>query len=58
VGIQYQQHAAQIGLTRRFGQNLSARLQYGFYYYSEPSSGGADNYSANAIFATVTWRLP
>jgi hypothetical protein len=58
VGIQYQQHAAQIGLTRRLGQNLSARLQYGFYYYSEPSSGGADNYSANAIFATVTWRLP
>jgi len=57
LGIQYQQHSAQIGLTRRFGRNVSAKLQYRFAYYDEPSSGGADNYCAHAVFGTVTFQF-
>jgi hypothetical protein len=55
LGIQYQRHSAQVGLTRRFGKSISAKLQYRFDYYDEPSSGGATNYRAHSIFGTLTF---
>ena len=55
LGIQYQKHSAQVGLARRFGKNISAKLQYRFDYYDEPSSGGAANYRAHSIFGTLTF---
>ena len=58
LGIEYQQHALGVGLARRFGKNVTARLQYGYYRYAEPTSGGAANYSATAIFAALTFRGP
>jgi hypothetical protein len=58
VGIQYQQHTTQLGLARRIGPNATARLQYGFYHYDEPSSGGSNNYEAHAIYGMITVMLP
>ncbi|HEX5218081.1 MAG TPA: c-type cytochrome domain-containing protein [Verrucomicrobiae bacterium] len=58
VGIQYEQHAVQIGLARRLGKNVSAQLRYGFYKYDEPSSGGADNYIAQSVFGVISLKLP
>jgi hypothetical protein len=57
LGIQYQRHSAEVGLTRRFGKNISTKLQYRFDYYDEPSSGGADNYRAHSIFGILTYRF-
>ena len=57
LGIQYQQHSVQAGLCRRFGKNISARLQYRFDYYEEPSSGGAANYHADSVFGMLTFRF-
>jgi hypothetical protein len=58
VGIEYQQHTTQIGLARHLGPNATARLQYGFYHYDEPSRGGINNYEAHAIYGMITVRLP
>jgi hypothetical protein len=58
VGIEYRQNGVQIGLARRFKKNITAQLRYAYYNYNEPSSGGADNYVANSVFATVTFKLP
>lgn len=58
VGIESQQHMTQIGLARRLGPNATARLQYGFYHYDEPSSGGINNYEAHAIYGMITVMLP
>src|SRR5262249_8892506 len=58
VGIFYQQHAVTAGLARRISKDISAKLQYGYYYYDEPSSGHANNYTAHAVFATLVVRLP
>jgi len=58
VGIQYQQHAVQVGLARRIGKNVTAQLRYGFYNYDEPSSGGANNYTAHSVFGMVSFKLP
>jgi hypothetical protein len=58
VGIKYQQHDLRAGLEHHFNKNVSARLQYRFDYYAEPSSGNAGNFRAHAVFATLTCRLP
>ena len=57
LGIQYQKHSAQVGLTRRFSKYVSARLQYRFDYYNEPSSGGANNYHAHSVFGLLTFQF-
>ena len=58
LGIHYQEHALMAGLSRRFNKNVSAKLQYRFYYYDEPSSGGANDFTAHAVFGTLVFRLP
>jgi mono/diheme cytochrome c family protein len=58
VGLHYQQHGLTAGISRRLTANISTRLQYGFYYYEEPSSGGANNYTAHAVLATLVVRMP
>ncbi len=58
VGIDYRQNGVQIGLSHRFKKDITAQLRYAYYSYNEPSSGGADNYIANSVFGTVTFKLP
>ena len=57
VGITYDLHSLQAGVTRRF-KHFNAHLVYGFYNYSEPTSGGFNDYTAHAVFATMVfnWR--
>jgi hypothetical protein len=55
LGIAYDQHGLLAGITRRFGKRMTASLQYGFFYYDEPTSGGARDYVAHAVFAS--WKM-
>jgi hypothetical protein len=55
LGIDYDRHGIIAGLTRRFSKRITASLQYGFFYYAEPTSGGARDFTAHAIFAS--WRV-
>ena len=57
-GIVYRRHGATASLTRRLLKNMSGTVQYGFFYYTEPTSGGANNYKAHAVLATISIRLP
>jgi hypothetical protein len=58
VDIRYQEYGLVAGLNRRFNKNLSGGLQYSFNYYHEPSSGGANDFRAHTVFATLNYRLP
>jgi len=58
LGINYQQHAVQAGLTRRISKNITAKLQYGFFHYDEPTSGRANNYNAHSIFGLIAFKMP
>ena len=53
LGIVYRQHGATASLTRRLLKNMSGTVQYGFFYYTEPTSGGANNYKAHADMANM-----
>jgi hypothetical protein len=58
LGIRYFQHAFQIGLRHRIGENKTLGLQYRFYHYNEPSNGGFNNFDAHGVFATFAMKLP
>jgi len=58
LGIEYQRHGFDVGISRRWLKTLRTRLQYAFYKYDEPSSGHFTDYTAHAIFATVTMQWP
>jgi mono/diheme cytochrome c family protein len=58
VGIRYDQHGLLVALKRRVSKNIVSGLQYGFFRYNEPSSGGVNDYSAHGVFATLGISLP
>jgi hypothetical protein len=58
LGITYHQHGLQAGLRRQLGKGSSLGLQYRFYLYNEPSSGGINNFQAQGVFATFACRWP
>jgi len=57
LGINYDWHTVQAGVGRRF-RHAAVNLQYAFYRYAEPTSGGFNDYTAHAVFATMTLRWP
>jgi hypothetical protein len=58
LGIKYQQHALQVGIKRQIGKGKSLSLYYSFYHYDEPSSGGFNNFNAQAVFAMLSFQIP
>jgi mono/diheme cytochrome c family protein len=58
TGIRYQQHAVRAGISRRINKNMTARLQYGYFYYDEPTLAGFNDYTAHSVFATLACRIP
>jgi hypothetical protein len=57
VGMRYDLHGLQAGVISRCTKNLTTKLQYGFYNYDEPSSGGANDYTAHAVFVSLNLRF-
>jgi hypothetical protein len=57
LGIDYDLHAIQVGLTHRMSENTTVGLQYGFFDYTEPTARGFNDYTAHMVFATLTVRL-
>ena len=58
LGIVYEQHGAQLGLTRRIVKNIAANLRYGFFLYDETTSSGVNDYTAHLVFGTVVVKFP
>jgi hypothetical protein len=58
LGEVYQWHMANVGITRKIKRNVTANLQYRFYYYDEEKNGGINNYTAHGILASVAMVMP
>jgi len=58
LGIDFDRHGVQAGLVRRFSKFVTGRLQYGYFAYSEPSSGHLLDYNAHQVLAVlnVQWH--
>lgn len=55
LGSEFTSHAAQAGLVRRFGDRVTAGLNYVFYHFDESWEGAGRSYAAHGVFAT--WRV-
>ncbi|MBI4325115.1 MAG: hypothetical protein HY674_07605 [Chloroflexi bacterium] len=58
LGLTYGWHVASVGVTRRLKKNITTLLQYRFYAYDEPGRGGANDYTAHAVLASLSMILP
>ena len=56
LGIDFTRNQLIVGLTRQITKRLSGALDYEFSEYSEPTSGGANNFTAQGIFATLVYK--
>ena len=56
LGLDYDRHGVQLGLLRRFSKSVTARLQYGYFAYHEPSSGNLLDFTAHQVLAVVNLR--
>jgi hypothetical protein len=58
LGIDYDRQGVQAGLAHRFSAAFSARLQYGYFRYREPTSGHLNDYTAHMVLAilAVKWH--
>ncbi len=56
AGIDYQRHDLIVGLTRKLTKNLSGGLHYEYSRYREPSTANVNNFTANGVMATLTYR--
>ncbi len=56
LGIDYDRHGIQGGVSRRFGKVVTTRLQYGYFSYREPSSNHLNDFRAHQVMAVVNMR--
>jgi hypothetical protein len=56
LGINFTRSDLIVGLTRQFSSRLSGALRYGFSQYSQPSNGNVNNFTAQGIFASVSYK--
>jgi hypothetical protein len=58
LGLEYERNGIQAGLVRRLSRHATARLQYGFVEYREPSRGSLGDYTAHQILGSVNLQWP
>lgn len=56
LGLNFTRNEVIVGLTRQLTKHLSGVLRYQFSQYSEPSSGNANNFTAQGVFATFVYK--
>ena len=56
AGLDYTRQDFIIGLSRQFTENLGGAIHFEFSQYEEPGVASVNNYSANGIFASLTYQ--
>ena len=61
VGVPYgagaEEHAVTAGIVRRITESLRLSLKYGFYHYTDETSGGHNDFDTHLIFASMQYRF-
>ncbi len=61
VGLPYgagtEEHAVTAEIVRRLTENLRLSLKYGFYHYTDETSGGNNDFDSQLILATMQYRF-
>jgi hypothetical protein len=51
------QHTVGASISREIMRNVRVKLQYGYYHYTDETSGGHNNYDAHAVFSSLLFRF-
>lgn len=61
VGMPYgmgaRQHTAGASISREIMRNVRVKVQYGYFDYTDETSGGHNNYKAHAVFSSLLFRF-
>jgi hypothetical protein len=61
IGMPYDagatQHTFGASISREIMRNVRVKLQYGYYHYTDETSGGHNNYDAHAVFSSLLFRF-
>jgi hypothetical protein len=58
LGLDFTRHELLAGIKRQITKRLAGALRYEFSQYEEPGSGAVNNFSANGVFASLSYRWP
>jgi hypothetical protein len=58
LGVDYTRHTATVAIVEHFSPKVAGAVRYSFYTYSEPTADGLADYTAQGIFASLTFRWP
>ncbi|HUF64049.1 MAG TPA: c-type cytochrome domain-containing protein [Verrucomicrobiales bacterium] len=56
LGIEYDQHSLQAGISRQFNDKLEASLQFRYFRYQEPTSSGINDFDAHGVYLSLACR--
>jgi len=51
------EYSASASVSRQISKNVRLMLKYSFDKYSDPASGGYDNYTAQTIYSSLQIRF-
>jgi hypothetical protein len=56
-GMDAREHTVGASISREIMRNVRLKLQYGYFYYRDETSGGHNNYDAHAVFSSLQFRF-
>lgn len=56
-GMGAREHTISATISRQIAKNVRLKIQYGYFYYRDETSGGHNNYDAHAVFSTLQFRF-
>lgn len=56
-GAGAEEHGITATLIRRITDNLRVTLRYGYYHYTDQTSGGNNNYDAQVVYSSLQYRF-
>ena len=56
-GMGATEHTVSAGISRQITKNVRLKLQYGYFHYTDETSGGHNNYEAHAVFSSLQFRF-
>ncbi|MEY2483338.1 MAG: hypothetical protein QOK24_1866 [Verrucomicrobiota bacterium] len=56
-GMGATEHTVSASVSRQIAKNVRLKVQYGYFHYTDETSGGHNNYEAHAVFSSLQFRF-
>jgi hypothetical protein len=56
-GMGATEHTVSASISRQIARNILLKVQYGYFHYTDQTSGGHNNYEAHSVFSSLQFRF-